>query len=293
DIRLAKVMSYHVLLLKNPDESSPDPYQHTLSLKGFTTSIVPTLVHSYTDPDGLANTILHEGGEYGGVIVTSGRAVDAWENAVKLVKGRGQLPVTDGISAWTSKPFYVVGPKTEQQLLNLGPSKYIPGPELILGAKESGTGELLAKFICTDYPTRLSHNLPLLYLTGDKNAGGVGKGLQVEGIGFKMVQVYATSASTTFEQDFDKGVKEAASQSATDTVVVFFAPSSAELAFPVIRKRFSLSSLLEEKPRAKLVAIGPTTARAVADNHNVRVDAVSSKPQPEALADAIQHLSTL
>ncbi|KAG8679598.1 hypothetical protein FRC11_003527 [Ceratobasidium sp. 423] len=293
DIRLAEVMSYHVLLLKNPDESSPDPYQHTLSLKGFTTSIVPTLVHSYTDPGGLVNTIVHEGGEYGGVIVTSGRAVDAWENATKIIGERGQSPVIDSVPAWTSKPFYVVGPKTEKQLLNLGSSKYVPGPELILGAKESGTGELLAKFICADYPTRLLHDLPLLYLTGDKNAGGVGKGLEMDGIGFRMVQVYATSASTTFEQDFDKGVKDGASQLPTDTVIVFFAPSSAELALPVIRKHFSLlSSSLEEKPRAKLVAIGPTTARALADNHNVQIDAVSSRPQPEALADAIQHLST-
>ncbi|CAE6449687.1 unnamed protein product [Rhizoctonia solani] len=246
-------MPHHVLLLKNPDESSPDPYQRTLLLNGFTTSIVPTLVHSYIDPDGLSNTIAH-GEEYGGVIITSGRAVDAWENATTRIQERV--------------------------------------PELVLGAKESGTGELLAKFICADYPTRPSHDLPLLYLTGDKNAGGVGKGLEGN-IGFKMVQVYATSASTTFEEDFERGVREGASQSTPSTVIVFFAPSSAELALPVTRKHFSLSSPSEEKPRAKLVAIGPTTARALADNHNLQVDAVSSKPEPEALADAIQRLSTL
>jgi uroporphyrinogen-III synthase len=102
----------------------------------------------------------------------------------------------------------VVGPKTEKQLLKLSSSKFAPDPELILGAKESGTGELLAKFICADYPTRPWHHLPLLYLTGDKNAGGVAKGLEEARLEFKMVQVYATSVSTTFEEDFDKGVKE-------------------------------------------------------------------------------------
>ncbi|KAH7337060.1 tetrapyrrole biosynthesis, uroporphyrinogen III synthase, partial [Rhizoctonia solani] len=267
----------------------PDPYECVLSLHRFTTSIVPTLTHSYTDPDGLANTIAYRGEEYGGVIVTSGRAVDAWGNAAAKIQERADL-----VPPWTSKPFYVVGPKTEKQLLNLGSSKYIPGPELVLGAKESGTGELLAKFICADYPTRPLHDLPLLYLTGDKNAGGVGKGLELERVTFKMVQVYATSASTTFEEDFEEGVKEGASQSATSTVIVFFAPSSTELALPVIRKHFSLSTStsLEEKPRAKLVAIGPTTARALVDNHNLRVDAVSSKPEPGALADAIKCLLT-
>ncbi|CAE6524923.1 unnamed protein product [Rhizoctonia solani] len=283
-------MPYHVLLLKNSDES-PDPYQRALSLNGFTTSIVPTLVHSYTDPDGLANVIAHEGEEYGGVIITSGRAVDAWENAATKLQEQGQSP--DLVSSWTSKPFYVVGPKTERQLLNLGSAKYIPGPELILGAKESGTGELLAKFICADYPTRLLHDLPLLYLTGDKNAGGVGKGLEAEGFWFKMMQVYETSASTSFEQDFERGMRERASQSASNTIIVFFAPSSAELALPVIRKHFSLSLSPEEMPRAKIVAIGPTTARALTETYNLRVDAVSSKPEPGALANAIQSLSTL
>ncbi|KAJ1303258.1 hypothetical protein OPQ81_011455 [Rhizoctonia solani] len=284
-------MPYHVLLLKNAEENLPDPYQRTLSSNGFTTSIVPPLVHSYTDLDGLAHTIACRGEEYGGVIVTSGRAVDAWENAVKVLGERGQLPVTEHISPWTSKPFYVVGLKTEKQLLNLGLSKYIPGPELVLGAKESGTGELLAKFICADYPTRPLRHLPLLYLTGDKNAGGVGKGLDAEGIRFKMVQVYATSASTTFEEDFEKGVGEGASERTSETVIVFFAPSSAELALPVIRKHFSLSSS-EAKPRLKLVAIGPTTAKSLADNHNLQVDAVSSKPEPGALTYSIRRLST-
>ncbi|CAE6430008.1 unnamed protein product [Rhizoctonia solani] len=286
-------MSHHIFLLKNPDEISPDPYQHILSLRGYTSSIVPTLVHSYTDPDGLANIIASGGEVYGGVIITSGRAVDAWDNAATKLWERGQSPATDLISSWISKPFYVVGPKTEKQLLNLGSSKHIPGPSLILGANESGTGELLAKFICADYPNRPFSNLPLLYLTGDKNAGGVGKGLQAGEIAFKMIQVYATGASITFEEDFEKGVREGVSQSASSTIIVFFAPSSVELALPVIRKHFSLSSLLEEKPGAKLVAIGPTTARALADSHNLQVDAVSSKPEPGALADAIQRLTTL
>ncbi|KAF8713297.1 Tetrapyrrole biosynthesis uroporphyrinogen III synthase, partial [Rhizoctonia solani] len=276
-------MLNHVLLLKNPDEKVPDPYQYALSRNGFTTNIISTLIHSYIDLDGLTDIIAQEGEKYGGVIVTSGRAVDAW----------AQLSATENPSSWALKPFYVVGSKTERKLLGLKWLKCIPEPELILGAKESGTGELLAKFICIDYPTRSRKSLPLLYLTGDKNAGGVGKGLKAGGLGFKMMQVYETSASTTFEEDFEEGVKEGTSRSSSEVIIVFFAPSSAELALPVIRKHFSLSSSSEEKPRAKLVAIGPTTSRALFDNHSIQVDTVSSKPDPQSLADAIQYLSTL
>ncbi|KAF8755242.1 Tetrapyrrole biosynthesis uroporphyrinogen III synthase [Rhizoctonia solani] len=263
-------MLNHVLLLKNPDEKVPDPYQYALSRNGFTTSIISTLIHSYIDLDGLTDIIAQEGEKYGGVIVTSGRAVDAWGNAAKEVQEQAQLSATENPSSWALKPFYVVGSKTERKLLGLKWLKCIPEPELILGAKESGTGE-----------------------AARQNAGGVGKGLKAGGLGFKMVQVYETSASTTFEEDFEEGVKEGTSRSSSEVIIVFFAPSSAELALPVIRKHFSLSSSSEEKPRAKLVAIGPTTSRALFDNHSIQVDTVSSKPDPQSLADAIQYLSTL
>jgi uroporphyrinogen-III synthase len=152
--------------------------------------------------------------------VTSSRAVDAWSNALKILSGRDKStldPHSDratrqGGRSWKSVPFYVVGPRTERQLLDLRSESswcdWLPAPELVLGAKESGTGEALAKFICADYPTRSSSHLPLLYLIGDKNAGGVERGLKESGIGVHMTQVYATSASGTFSGDFEKGVKE-------------------------------------------------------------------------------------
>ncbi|ELU38149.1 HEM4 domain-containing protein [Rhizoctonia solani AG-1 IA] len=84
-------MLNHVLLLKNPDEKVPDPYQYALSRNGFTTSIISTLIHSYIDLDGLTDIIAQEGEKYGGVIVTSGRAVDAWGNAAKEVQEQGKL----------------------------------------------------------------------------------------------------------------------------------------------------------------------------------------------------------
>ncbi|KAB5595837.1 Uroporphyrinogen-III synthase [Ceratobasidium theobromae] len=246
----------------------------------------------YTDLDRLTSIIIGQGEEYGGVIITSGRAVDAW--CTVAIEDPPQVT-----RSWKSIPFYVVGPKTTKQLTDLQNearwSDWLPAPDLILGA-EAGTGEALAKFICTDYPARSSYGsgLRLLYLTGDKNAGGVEGGLENSGIGLHLVQVYATSASMTFENDFERAVKEG---EGADFIAVFFAPSSAELALPVIGKHFIIRSLgttggTEQKPFIKIATIGPTTARALADKHNIKVDVVSKKPEPIALTEAILSLST-
>jgi uroporphyrinogen-III synthase len=85
----------------------------------------------------------------------------------------------------------------------------------------------------------------------------------------------------------------------TAFVVVFFAPSSAELALPVLQKHFTVRSSraqsdeAEQKPLVKVAAIGPTTARALADKHRIQVDVVSEKPEPSALAEAIHLLSSI
>ena len=76
----------------------------------------------------------------------------------------------------------------------------------MLGAKEAGTGEALAKFICADYPSRNPDGMPLLYLVGDKNAGGAEGVLRDAGIGLTLVQVYATEPSGSFEDDFGRAV---------------------------------------------------------------------------------------
>ena len=78
--------------------------------------------------------------------------------------------------------------------------------------------------------------------------------------------------------------------------IVFFAPSSTELALPTIRKYFTLRSSPQanespDKPIAKVVAIGPTTARALSTKHALLVDATSTKPEPAALVDAVLSLS--
>ncbi|KAG8743500.1 hypothetical protein FRC10_011891 [Ceratobasidium sp. 414] len=311
--------NHHVFFLKNPDtDASPhtDPYVSALASHGLTSWIIPTLSHSFTEPDRLADRIGRGGGEeYGGVIVTSGRAVDAWGNALRVLHGKEvngaaySLIVVVGCNltflfvdetGWRNTPFYVVGPRTQSQLLDLHTqtldklSQFLPSPDFVLGAKEAGTGEALARYISTDYPARNTFKLPLLYLVGDKNVGGVESVLKEADIRVEMVRVYATAASRTFEQDFARAVDEAGGSK--PACVVFFAPSSAELALPTIRKHFTIrtssSTPSHDKPVIKVAAIGPTTARALSDKHDILVDVVSKKPEPNALAEAIVSLSS-
>ncbi|QRW20132.1 uroporphyrinogen-III synthase [Rhizoctonia solani] len=216
-------MLNHVLLLKNPDESS-----RPISVRALTEWFYDKH-HIYSNPflhrlDGLTDIIAQEGEKYGGVIVTSGRAVDAWGNAAKEVQEQGKLsfplhcPTDTHLCLYSSvvcdrEPFimgfeavlccWLKDRKKASWLkwLNASPSRNSWVPRSLERASCSPS-------LCIDYPTRSRQSLPLLYLTGDKNAGGVGKGLKAGGLGFKMVQVYETSASTTFEEDFEEGVKE-------------------------------------------------------------------------------------
>jgi uroporphyrinogen-III synthase len=72
---------------------------------------------------------------------------------------------------------------------------------------------------------------------------------------------------------------------------VFFAPSSAEFALPVLREHFAFSAIDGEDRGegrfCKVAAIGPTTARHVEEKCGVRVHVVAEKPSPEALGKAL------
>jgi len=73
------------------------------------------------------------------------------------------------IGNWSHIPFYVVGEATAKTLEKMTvshPSKF--SKSLIIGARETGKSESLARFIINDLPTR-SSGRKLLYFTGDKN----------------------------------------------------------------------------------------------------------------------------
>jgi len=191
---------------------------------------------------------------------------------------------------WSSVPFYVVGKATASALNDIsttyGDSPFVPRD--IRGGSESGTSERLAHFILDDFTRQGNANPTLLYLTGDKYRDNLHKILKEGGFELGVLQVYGTHGSSSFASDLERAIK---SISADRWWIVFFAPSAAEFAVPVLLKFFDLlpSDLTggQPSPGPRVAAIGQTTATFLRENLNLRVDVVPSKPTPEDIVEAV------
>lgn len=77
-----------VALLKSPstEDDEEDPYFKILTARGYAPQFIPVLEHGFTNEDAL-DRILQDGsaGHYSGVIVTSGRSVEAWAASAQRV----------------------------------------------------------------------------------------------------------------------------------------------------------------------------------------------------------------
>ena len=100
---------------------------------------------------------------------------------------------------WSGIPFYVVGTATGNVLRSMPVSPFTPSPQNIMG-EGSGTGETLAKVIIDDQRGR-TPNLPLLYLTGDKNRDALPTLVQAAGLDLEPLQAYATRGSPNFSTE--------------------------------------------------------------------------------------------
>ena len=79
--------------------------------------------------------------------------------------------------------------------------------------------------------------------------------------------------------------------------IVLFAPSGAGHVVPALRKHFSMTAGKSSPPsgkgnglrRARLAAIGPTTAKYVREDLGLEVDAVADTPTAESLVLSLMH----
>ncbi|KAF7327870.1 Uroporphyrinogen-III synthase [Mycena kentingensis (nom. inval.)] len=261
----------NVLLLRTPD--SPDRYEDAFTAAGHACASVPVLETVFVNADALRDTISRRADEYGAVVITSGRACEAWGSVVEQLEGSEAFA-----SSWRTTPFYVVGKSSASKLSEIQ-SAYPNSPLTphdIRGA-DSGNGEQLAKFIVSDLPAFVA---PLHYLTGDKNRDTLPDILHAAGLKTAPLQVYETRGSSTFTED----LKRALALPNPQWWIVFFAPSAAEFVSPFLREHFLLDG---SEDAAKVAAIGPTTANFLRDQLRLTVDAVAQKPTPEHLLRAI------
>ncbi|KAI0742477.1 tetrapyrrole biosynthesis, uroporphyrinogen III synthase [Daedaleopsis nitida] len=327
-----------VLLLRSPSEDSPGPdkYDAAFRARGYRALSIPVLetvyvhaselvaavrargqipaqtqpVQAHSDPDSNSTEEGRTGGPqtYAGVIVTSGRACEAWRTAVQQLEheqGRADADSnSSSASSWSAIPFYAVGPSTASALITIEhsfpSSLYVPYD--VRGGDEAGTSEKLAHFIVSDLAGTPVEGegeghgrKKLLYLTGDKNRDTLPAILTQASLELDSLQVYATQGSTRFEEDLANalnGVQALDPNGDEHWWIVYFAPSSAKHVLPILRKQFEFAGSEEVGEttvgrRARVAAIGTTTSKFLESELKVKVDVVPPKPSPDALVEEI------
>jgi len=286
-----------------------DPYEAVLS-STYRTYFLPALTHAFVNYDTLQENVLNgPKGRFGGVVVTSQRAVEAWAHCRKSAEPRhvdvssNDAPSSsEAQSAWDEVPFYCVGPATAASLLALNTQTcVVPPSSMVRGGEESGNADKLADYIiamhglsigsttssCDSSPSQgplepaVPQPLPLLYLVGDKTRETIAGRLSSAGIPVVKLHVYDTFPSPTFDENFRAVVNEAGG---IDHLrwIAFFSPSGAKQALPLLA---SWKEKLDLGPR--IAAIGPTT-RDYLLGAGIEVHAMAHSPKPEALLQAIR-----
>lgn len=231
-----------VYLFRSGDES--DPYEEALEGFGYAPVSIPVLEFELVNGEALRQALEHPR-SYDGVIFTSPRAVDA------LAEAMSWLPTENMV--WHSKPVFAVGPKTADELRQIG---FDPTGE------GSGSAALLA-----DQIARSEFERPLLFLCGNRRRDELPDRLGEAGVALEELCVYESRA----RRDLDL-----ASHRPPDWVV-FFSPSGVE----AVRKDGSINL-----KSARVAAIGSTTAEALMED-GVVVQALSKEPTPDGLAQAL------
>lgn len=224
----------NVLLLRSPStDHGPDKYEEALRAVGYHAVSVPVLETLLVNTPELERVVEQGPQTYalGGVVVTSGRACEAWRAAVvelaRTTQKAGKSIVARrwtqterigrGHTDWGAVPFYVVGEATTAALADIrtvaGATRLAPAN--IRGGAESGTSEKLAHYILQDLPATSMRKL--LYLTGDKNRDVLPKILRDGGIELQTLQVYATQGSSTFAADLTQTIRSVTSGELTVT----------------------------------------------------------------------------
>ncbi|KAI0150595.1 uroporphyrinogen-III synthase [Xylariaceae sp. FL1272] len=291
-----------VLLLKT--KSSPtDAYEDLFSIPqngtDFESIFVPVLQHRFEE-GGMSQvrTLVQKkrinnslDADFGGLIFTSQRAVEAFAELVATCQGNDQRwPHLQDV------PIYSVGPATTRAL------KAIPqSPPLQIFGEHTGNGDALAKYILEHYgewyqdrPTKP----PLLFLVGEQRRDIIPKTLMDNNLPtnkrIEVVEtvVYGTGEMESFPEDFAKTLESTADRSRRWVVV--FSPTGCD---SMLR---GLGLLDESNGKAKnagrlrstyIATIGPTTRDFLKRAFGFEPDVCAEKPSPEGVLQGITNFT--
>ncbi|KAJ6106502.1 hypothetical protein N7512_010019 [Penicillium capsulatum] len=298
-----------ILLLKtksSPHDGYEDFFSHSYNL-----TFIPVLEHRFHQTNLThvrtlfttgAFTPDHPGTQYGGMIFTSQRAVEAF---TQKLEAEGRISCTNTLLMYPQSqvpspppqiPLYTVGPATARALTTLRDT-YMPAAT-IHGA-DAGTGEKLAHMILEHYnglyATR-PHKPALLFLVGEQRRDIIPKTLMAadraptERIGVDEVVVYETGEMESFERDFEGAVRGLEGEGARSgpAWVVVFSPSGCEAMVRVLGLGPSARSRSGTGRRVFLATIGPTTRDHLRNAFGVEADVCAEKPSPEGVEEGIR-----
>lgn len=183
------------LILFFRERTEHDPYDTLFREAGFRTYFQPVLSFEFINQEALIAALEHPG-SYGGLILTSPRAVEAMASVLRWLPGE--------IARWHAKPVFVVGSRTASDLREIG---FEPEGE------SSGSGDQLARYITTR-----KFEDPLLFLCGNRRRDELPDLLSTEQIPFEELCVYETRLNAP----------EDLSLPDIPDWVVFFSPSGVE-----------------------------------------------------------------
>ncbi|XP_067565180.1 uroporphyrinogen-III synthase isoform X3 [Pseudorca crassidens] len=262
-----------VLLLKDPkeDDCGQDPYIRELGLYGLEATLIPVLSFEFWSLPSFLEKLSHPEG-YGGLIFTSPRAVEAVELCLEK-DNKTEVWRKSLQEKWNAKSVYVVGNATASLVNKIG---------LHTEGENCGNAEKLAEYICS----RESSALPLLFPCGtlkreilpkmlkDKgdSPSSLGSTESLRGGGVSALGTYRESRPG-MDRPGRKGIPAS---------ITFFSPSGLTHSLKHIQE---LSG--DNIDQIKFVAIGPTTAHALAAQ-GLPVSCTAESPTPQALAAGIR-----
>ncbi|WFD22941.1 uroporphyrinogen-III synthase [Malassezia equina] len=312
------LMTHHMANLH--DDESADADDREFCITSF-----PILSHGTRHVDILAQKIrnaLQEGEVYDGVVITSQRAVQAWQEACSLVSADVVLQQTLRMSKqWSQTPFYVVGPATDKSLRQI-PVHPALRPKIVFG-EQAGNAKGLAHEMAF-HASRSPSVQKMLYLVGDKRQPMLRDTLEAlhANIELDELMVYITEKDPNFKsncgllardlpQHISGNVGSVQGHSPRSRMihtlkmtdrslpategeqeihpdwVVFFSPSGGDYALPELTRRGWLTPNDPAKNLCKIACIGQTTATWVNNTLGYAPDAIAARPTPEALRNAI------
>ncbi|XP_012272352.1 uroporphyrinogen-III synthase isoform X2 [Orussus abietinus] len=192
--------------------------------------------------------------------------LQAWHRYSEAVALALKQVEETNVEQWQSFPTFCIGPATEALAINCGFKNCM--------GRNSGNSKELAKEIVTK---NCRDSKPLFYPCSEIARDTLTELLGERGILVHKLVVYQTLPSETLQNDLSSIIE------ARPQIFIFFSPSVVEYVITALK---TMGIALKE---LKAVAVGPVTEEAL-KNAGIQIHAVSEKPEPVALLEAILKL---